>query len=61
MVQGRPTASVQKIRLPKDFEGNGYVSVQFVRDPASDEIFMSPLSYGVVPFSVSLAAAHATS
>jgi hypothetical protein len=23
-----------------------------VRDPASDEIFMSPLSYGVVPFSV---------
>lgn len=49
------TASVQKIRLPKDFEGNGYVNVQFVRDPASDEIFMSPLSYGVVPFATSLA------
>ncbi len=49
-------ASVQKIRLPKDFEGNGYVSVQFIRDPASDEIFMSPLSYGVVPFATSLAA-----
>ncbi len=49
------TASVQKIRLPKDFEGNGYVSVQFVRDPASDEIFMSPLSYGIVPFATSLA------
>jgi uncharacterized protein YfaS (alpha-2-macroglobulin family) len=48
-------ASVQKIRLPKDFEGNGYVSVQFIRDPASDEIFMSPLSYGVVPFATSLA------
>lgn len=48
------TASVQKIRLPKDFEGNGYVSVQFVRDPASDEIFMSPLSYGVAPFATSL-------
>lgn len=49
------TASVQKIRLPKDFEGNGYVNVQFIRDPASDEIFMSPLSYGVVPFATSLA------
>jgi alpha-2-macroglobulin len=50
------TASVQKIRLPADFEGNGYVSVQFIRDPASEEIFTSPLSYGVVPFVTSLAA-----
>jgi uncharacterized protein YfaS (alpha-2-macroglobulin family) len=49
------TASVQKIRLPKDFEGNGYVNVQFIRDPASEEIFMSPLSYGVAPFATSLA------
>lgn len=47
-------ASVQKIRLPKNFEGNGYISVQFIRDPSSDEIFMSPLSYGVVPFATSL-------
>ena len=46
------TSSVQKIKVPADFEGNGYVNVQFVRDPGSDEIFMSPLSYGVVPFSV---------
>lgn len=44
------TSSVQKITIPKDFEGNGYVDVQFVRDPSSDAIFMSPLSYGVVPF-----------
>ncbi|KGM40530.1 alpha-2-macroglobulin [Aquabacterium sp. NJ1] len=49
------TASVQKITLPKDFEGNGYVSVHFIRDPASDEIYTSPLSYGVVPFATSLA------
>ena len=49
-------ASVQKIKLPDDFEGNGYVSVQFVRDPSSDEIFTSPLSYGVVPFATSLGA-----
>jgi len=48
------TGSVQKIRVPADFEGNGYVNVQFIRDPSSDEIFMSPLSYGVVPFSVNL-------
>ena len=46
------SGSVQKIKVPADFEGNGYVNVQFVRDPSSDEIFMSPLSYGVVPFSV---------
>lgn len=51
----KDTASVQKITLPKDFEGNGYVSVQFVRDIASNEIYMSPLSYGVVPFATSLA------
>ncbi|WP_051711147.1 alpha-2-macroglobulin family protein [Andreprevotia chitinilytica] len=48
------TSSIQHITLPKDFEGNGYVSVQFVRDPASDEVFMSPLSYGVAPFAVNL-------
>ena len=50
------TSSVQRVQLPADFEGNGYVSVQFVRDPSSDEIFLSPLSYGVAPFSASLAA-----
>lgn len=49
-------ASVQKVKLPKDFEGNGYISVQFIRDPGSDEIFMSPLSYGTAPFAASLAA-----
>lgn len=50
------TSSVQRIQLPRDFEGNGYVSVQFVRDPSSDEIFLSPLSYGVAAFSANLAA-----
>lgn len=48
------TASVQKITLPKDFEGTGYVSVHFVRDPSSDEIYMSPLSHGVMPFATTL-------
>jgi uncharacterized protein YfaS (alpha-2-macroglobulin family) len=48
------TASVQKIRVPADLEGGGYVSVTFVRDPGSDEIYTSPLSYGVQPFSIAL-------
>jgi alpha-2-macroglobulin len=46
------TASLQKIRLPADFQGNGYVNIAFVRDINSPEIFMSPLSYRVLPFSV---------
>ncbi len=54
------TSSVQHITLPADFEGNGYISVAFVRDLHSNEIFMSPLSYGTVPFSVSLARRTAT-
>ncbi len=49
------TASVQTIRVPEDLEGNGYVVVSFVRSLDSPEIYMSPLSYGVVPFSVSRA------
>jgi len=49
------TASVQKIKLPPELEGNGYVSVAFVRSIHSEEIFSSPLSYGVAPFSVSRA------
>jgi uncharacterized protein YfaS (alpha-2-macroglobulin family) len=47
------TSSVQQIRIPANFEGNGYVNVSFVRAIDSPEIFMSPLSYGVMPFSVS--------
>ena len=50
------TSSVQRIALPPDFEGNGYVSVQFLRDPSSDELFMSPLSYGVAAFAPDLTA-----
>ncbi len=47
------TASIQRIRLLGNLEGNGYVSVSFLRAMDSPEIFMSPLSYGVVPFSIS--------
>ena len=48
------TSSVQRIRVPSDFVGNGYINVQFVRDPNSTEIFISPLSYGVLPFTTTL-------
>ncbi|NWC37527.1 hypothetical protein HX876_34880, partial [Pseudomonas gingeri] len=48
------TNSVQHIRVPAGLEGNAYVNVQFVRDMGSAEVYMSPLSYGVVPFSINL-------
>ena len=54
------TNSVQHIVVPAGFEGNGYINVQYIRDPSSDEIFMSPLSYGVVPFSVNVDARRNT-
>ena len=44
------TSSVQRIRVPADFEGTGYVNVCFVRALDSKEVFMSPLSYAAVPF-----------
>jgi alpha-2-macroglobulin len=47
-------SSVQEIQVPQGLEGNGYVSVSFVRDPASEEIYTSPLSVGVQPFSIAL-------
>lgn len=50
------SSTVQKIRLPEGLEGNAYVAVTFVRDPGSDEIYTSPLSYGVQPFSIDVAA-----
>ena len=49
------TASTQRITLPTSgLEGNAYVSVSFVRDPGSSEIYTSPLSYGVAPFSINV-------
>ena len=46
------TSSVQTIRIPDDFQGNGYVNVAFVRNWDSPEIFISPLSYSIVPFTI---------
>jgi len=45
-------SSVQTIQVPKELEGTAYVNVTFVRDVGSEEIFTSPLSYAVQPFSI---------
>ncbi len=46
------TNSVETIRIPPNLRGDAYINVAFVRDWNSNEIYMSPLSYGVVPFSI---------
>ncbi len=45
-------SSTQSISLPSNVEGNAYINVAFIRDLGSSEIFMSPLSYAVVPFDI---------
>ncbi len=47
-------SSVQKIRVPDGFEGSGYINVALIRALDSKEIFTSPLSYGVVPFTANI-------
>ena len=54
--QGDTNTSVQTIRVPRSLEGNAYVNVAFVRDLDSPEVFVSPLSYAVAPFSINRAA-----
>ncbi|KJV62334.1 alpha-2-macroglobulin family protein [Rickettsia amblyommatis] len=46
--------SIQEIKIPDGFEGKGYVNVQFIRDIEATEIFMSPFSYAVVPFTAGI-------
>lgn len=48
------TASTQEITLPADFEGTGYINVSFVRDINSRDIFTTPYTYAVAPFSTSI-------
>ena len=48
------TSSVQKIKLPADFEGTGYVNVSFVRDINSRDIFTTPYTYAVAPFKTNI-------
>ena len=48
------TSSVHKISIPSDFEGTGYINVSFVRDINSRDIFTSPYTYAVAPFSTDI-------
>ncbi len=52
--QSSTTSTIQRIAIPSGLEGNAYVTVTFLRASDSKEIFMSPLSYAVRPFSLSL-------
>jgi len=54
--QSDTNTTVQSIRVPDDLEGNAYVNVAFVRELDSPEIYVSPLSYAVAPFSINRAA-----
>lgn len=45
-------STVQTMEVPADLLANGYVQVAFVRSLDSPELYVSPLSYAVVPFRV---------
>ncbi|MEY2519810.1 MAG: alpha-2-macroglobulin, partial [Verrucomicrobiota bacterium] len=47
-------SSVQRIKVPDSFEGSGYINVALIRALDSKEVFTSPLSYGVVPFTANI-------
>ncbi len=47
--------SVHEIMIPADFEGRGYVNVSFVREVASDAIYMKPHAFAVAPFTAGVA------
>ena len=46
-------SSVQRIKIPADFTGKGYINVQFVRNLTSRQVFTDPFAYTVVPIFVS--------
>lgn len=51
-IRSDTNTSVHSIRVPEGLEGNAYVNVAFVRELDSPEIYVSPLSYAVAPFSI---------
>jgi uncharacterized protein YfaS (alpha-2-macroglobulin family) len=52
------SSTVQTIEVPAGLEANGYVNVTFVRSLESPELYVSPLSYGVVNFTVMKESQH---
>ena len=51
-LQSDTNTTLARIRVPEGLEGNAYVNVAFVRALNAEEIFVSPLSYAVAPFTV---------
>ncbi len=49
-------SSIQKIKIPAGLEGQAYVVVTMLRDSHSQEIYTSPLAYGVSTFAIDLEA-----
>lgn len=49
------SSTLQEIELPEGLEGNAYINISWIRSFDSKEIFISPLSYGIVPFSINKA------
>lgn len=47
-------STVQSIRIPEGLTGNAYINVTLLRAHDSKEIYTSPLSYGIAPFSINL-------
>lgn len=48
-------STIQRVKIPDHVEGKAFINVQFTRDLHSKEIFRSPLSFAVVPFTVNVA------
>ena len=46
--------TVQRIAIPQDFEGRGYVNVSFVRASDSRALYMEPHTYAAAPFSANI-------
>ena len=51
--QADSASSIQHIAVPEGIEGGAYVHVAFVRRLDAPEIFVNPLSVGVLPFKIS--------
>ena len=50
--QAKRGDSVQRLAIPADFEGRGYVNLSFARSMHSDEIYMEPHLVALAPVSI---------
>jgi len=48
------TSAVEKIQIPNGLEGQAYIVVTMLRDINSEDIYTSPLSFGVATFAIDL-------